>query len=82
MLKCFSSPSFLLTIDFRAFSPYGVVFFASNVTTGQFISLELVAGKLVYQFNAGGGLVQMTTTRDYAQGQWTKVIQLKLNFYL
>ena len=40
------------------------------------MSLELVAGKLVYQFNSGGGLVQMTTTRDYAQGQWTKVFNL------
>jgi len=70
---------FLITIEFRAFSPYGVVFFATNTSTGQFISLELVAGKLVYQFNSGGGLVQTTTTRDYAQGQWTRVQLLRMS---
>ena len=57
--------SFLITIEFRAFIPYGVVFFATNTSTGQVISLELVAGKLVYQFNSGGGLVQTATTQDY-----------------
>lgn len=70
----FYHSSFLLTIEFRAYSPYGVIFFATNNVTTQFISLELVDGQLVYKFNSGGGLVQMRTTQNYAQGQWTQVL--------
>ena len=74
--------SYLLTIEFRSFSPYGVIFFATNASTNgrQFISLELVNGKLIYQFNSGGGLVQMTTTGDYATGTWTKVVHSYSDF--
>ena len=34
----------------------------------QFVSLELVDGSLVYQFNTGGGVVKMKTLGNYAIG--------------
>ncbi|XP_065059495.1 laminin subunit alpha-like [Rhopilema esculentum] len=75
------SVNYLVTIEFRAFSPFGVIFFVTNnnsASVRQFISLELVNGSLVYKFNSGGGLVHVQTTGNYALGQWTKVFLLRL----
>ena len=71
---CFHYFSFVISIEFRALSPNGVIFLAANNDTSQFVSLELVDGNLVYQFNTGSGLIRMRTTGTYSVGGiWYKV---------
>ena len=71
--------SFVISIEFRALSPNGVLFMAANNQTSQFVSIELVDGKLIYQFNTGSGLVRMKTTGVYTVGGvWYKVRPTKL----
>jgi hypothetical protein len=54
---------------------------AANNQTSQFVSLELVDGNLVYQFNTGSGLVRMRTTGTYSVGGiWYKVHVLSLHY--
>jgi hypothetical protein len=54
---------------------------AANNQSSQFVSLELVDGNLVYQFNTGSGLVRMRTTGTYSVGGiWYKVHVLSLHY--
>lgn len=67
---------FVISLGFRALSDDGVLLYATDNDTHptQFISLELVRGRLVYQFDSGMGLVSMTTVNTYSmQGTWHKV---------
>lgn len=64
----------MISIEFRALAPNGVLFVVADNRTTQFVSLELVDGNLVYQFNTGSGLVRMRTTGTYSFGGiWYKV---------
>ena len=66
--------SFVISMEFRALSPNGILFMATNNDTSQFVSLELVDGKIVYQFNTGSALVRMRTNGIYTVGGiWYKV---------
>ena len=67
---------FVISLGFRALSDDGVLLYATDNDThpSQFISLELVRGRLVYQFDSGMGLVSMTTVNSYSmKGTWHKV---------
>ena len=67
-------------MEFRALSPNGVLFMAANNDTSQFVSLELVDGNIVYQFNTGNGLIQTRTRGTYSVGGvWYRVGVLLLN---
>ncbi len=74
--------SYVIEIQFRAFNPYGVIFYArSTDSQNQFIALELVDSKLVYRFDAGNGVVEVKTTHNYAQGVWYQVISMFYDSY-
>lgn len=65
----------MISIEFRALSPNGVLFMAADNQTSKFVALELVDGNLVYQFNTGSGLVRMRTSGTYTVGGiWYKVL--------
>ena len=67
---------FVIALGFRALADDGVLLYATDNDTHptQFISLELVRGRLVYQFDSGMGLVSMTTVNTYSmKGTWHKV---------
>ena len=67
---------FVISLGFRALSDDGVLLYATDNDThpSQFISLELVRGRLVFQFDSGMGLVSMTTVNTYSvKGTWHKV---------
>ena len=72
------SHSFVVTLSFRASIGDGILFYiADNETTPtQYVSLELVDGKLHYEFNNGINIVSIetgNTTTYYGQGEWYKV---------
>ncbi|XP_028399262.1 laminin subunit gamma-1-like [Dendronephthya gigantea] len=74
--------SFVISIEFRALSPNGVLFMAADNQTSQFVTLELVDGYLVYQFNTGSGLVRMRTTGTYSVGGiWYQVDLLRISHF-
>lgn len=76
-----TSSSFVISVEFRALSPNGILLLTMDNYTNpsQFVSLELVDGNLVYQFNTGKGLVKMRSQGNYAVGGvWYKVHLLRI----
>eukprot|EP00794_Sanderia_malayensis_P009566 gene9566-10555_t len=70
----------VLTIEFRAISQFGVIFYGTSPSSpGTFISLELINGQLLYQFNSGDGLVQVRTDGTFSHGTWTKVFLMRMS---
>ena len=81
ILQCFFPClfSFVITVEFRALSPNGILLLAMDnfSNPSQFVSLELVNGNLVYQFNTGRELVKMKTEGVYTiAGVWYKVCSI------
>lgn len=70
----------VITIEFRSILANGVLFYASNNnnTHLQYICIELADGKLVYHFDAGNGIVKITTELVYNTGQWFKVYAIRI----
>ena len=69
----------MITVEFRALSPNGILLLAMDnfSNPSQFVSLELVNGNLVYQFNTGRELVKMKTEGVYTiAGVWYKVCSI------
>ena len=63
-------------MTFRALSDDGLLLYATDNDTHptQFFSVELVQGRIVYEFNSGGGLVSIGTEQKYSgNGHWYKV---------
>lgn len=75
--------SFVVSLAFRALSDDGVLLYATDNDTHptQFFSMELVEGRLLYEFNSGVGLVSISTTQKYSgNGHWFGVCMLILTF--
>ena len=74
----------VVSVLFRALSPNGVLLYAADDVNKptHFFSLELVNGELLYQFNAGGGLVRVRSNyNNYSSGgHWWTVIFLYFIF--
>ena len=76
MSSC-SCSSIVITLEMRSLTMNGLIFYAADSETDSknFISLELVNGRLRYQFRSATGQVTIETTRRYAlDGVWYKVI--------
>ena len=79
MFSC-SCSSTVITLEMRSLTMNGLIFYAADSETDpkNFISLELVNGRLRYQFRSATGQVAIETTRRYAlDGVWYKVTLLK-----
>ena len=61
-----------MTIDFKATSKDGIIFYTANNATAptQHICLELVNGRLQFRFGLGASSLMISTTNDYANGKW------------
>lgn len=72
---------FVVGLSFRALSDNGLLLCGTDNDTHptQFFSLELVHGKLVFEFNSGKGLVSMASEGKYSgNGQWFSVHILRV----
>lgn len=58
-------------LSFKSFATEGLIFLAGEGKT--FISLELRNGKVLYQYNLGGGTKVFVTSKTYNDGLWHKV---------
>ena len=68
--------SFVVGMTFRALSDDGVLLYATDNDTHptQFFSVELVQGRIFFEFNSGRGLVSVSTNQKYSgNGHWYTV---------
>ncbi|XP_065060169.1 laminin subunit alpha-1-like [Rhopilema esculentum] len=81
--KRFFKSSFVVTIDFKATSKDGIVFYTADNATAptQHICLELVNGRLQFRFGLGANSLMISTTNDYADGKWHLIHMLRINTF-
>jgi len=68
--------SFVVGVTFRALSDDGLLLYATDNDTHptQFFSVELVQGRILFEFNSGRGLVSISTKQKYSgNGHWYTV---------
>ena len=68
--------SFVVGLTFRALSDDGLLLYATDNDTHptQFFSVELVKGRILFEFNSGRGLVSVSTKEKYSgNGHWYTV---------
>eukprot|EP00794_Sanderia_malayensis_P010016 gene10016-11039_t len=83
--KFFLKMSFVITLEFKATARDGIIFHIANNQTNptQYVSLEMVDGKLQFQFSSGTGPLTVSTTRDYSQGsKWHLIHMLRINQFI
>ena len=71
----------MITLELRALTKNGMVFYVANseADPSSFMSLELVDGKLRYQFRSPTGQITIETTKTYAMNAvWYKVCMVRL----
>ena len=64
------SSDFLL--QFKTFAENGLLLFIGK--GNDFLSIELKDGKLLYQYDLGGGRAQLLSDKTYNDGQWHDVM--------
>lgn len=67
-----------MTLDFKSTSKDGIIFYAADNDTNpaQYVSLELVNGRLEFKFSLGATSLKISTTNDYADGNWHLVCNI------
>ncbi|XP_035271308.1 laminin subunit alpha-1 [Anguilla anguilla] len=58
---------------FKTFSPNGLLLYLASNGTRDFLSIELVEGKVRLTFELGSGPLTLTTTKAYNTGNWYKI---------
>ncbi|KAJ8374971.1 hypothetical protein SKAU_G00055510 [Synaphobranchus kaupii] len=58
---------------FKTFSPNGLLLYLASNDAGDFLSIELVEGKVRITFELGSGPLTLTTTKAYNTGNWYKL---------
>uniref|UniRef100_W5M522 Laminin, alpha 1 n=1 Tax=Lepisosteus oculatus TaxID=7918 RepID=W5M522_LEPOC len=58
---------------FRTFSPNGLLLYIASNGTSDFVSIELVEGKVRLTFELGSGPLTLITTKTYNTGNWYKI---------
>ncbi|MEE6464431.1 hypothetical protein FKM82_006256 [Ascaphus truei] len=71
--KTLRSTTTQIVIHFRTFSPNGLLIYLASNETRDFLSLELVDGKLRLSVELGGGPLTLTTDGRYNNGSWYKI---------
>ena len=67
-----------MTLDFKSTSKDGIIFYAADNSTipTQYVSLELINGRLEFKFSLGDKSLKISTTNDYADGNWHLVCNM------
>ncbi|XP_060535680.1 laminin subunit alpha [Cylas formicarius] len=60
-----------IIFSFKTFATEGLLFLAGRENT--FIALELRNGKILYQYNLGGGTKKFASSKQYNDGNWHKI---------
>ncbi|MBN3307029.1 LAMA1 protein, partial [Amia calva] len=58
---------------FKTFSPNGLLLYLASNGTRDFVSIELVEGKVRLTFELGSGPLTLITTKAYNSGKWYKI---------
>ncbi|KAK3731434.1 hypothetical protein QZH41_013619, partial [Actinostola sp. cb2023] len=72
----------VITVNFRSLSPNGVLLYAADdmQSPTQFISVELLNGRIIFKFNTGRGLVRVQSYHNtYSNGTWYKALLLRID---
>ncbi|KAJ8379009.1 hypothetical protein AAFF_G00232380 [Aldrovandia affinis] len=62
---------------FKTFSPNGLLLYLASNGTRDFLSIELVEGKLQLTFDLGSGALTLTSTKAYNMGKWYRITLLR-----
>ena len=71
----------MITLEFKATSGDGILFYVadSEENPTQYFSLEIIGGKLRFQFKSGAHIVQVNTISAKTDGKWHRVSHLETN---
>ncbi|KAG1688573.1 Laminin subunit alpha-1 [Nymphon striatum] len=71
----YNAQSYSIALHFKTFDENALLFFSPNVKTGEYVSIELRDGKILYRFKIGKSTnLVLSTKQKYNTGTWTKVI--------
>ncbi|XP_031440246.1 laminin subunit alpha-1 isoform X2 [Clupea harengus] len=71
--KSLRSTATSIVMFFKTLSPNGLLLYLASNGTRDFLSIELVDGKVRLTFELGSGPLTMTTTKVYNTGTWYKI---------
>lgn len=73
-IKRYDRKKYLIVLQFKTFDEDALLFFTGNKMTGDFVSLALKGGKVIYQFNMGStSRLTLTSRLKYNTGQWVRL---------
>ena len=70
------SKASMVSLKFKTYADNGLIFFAGEGR--DFMSLELVDGKIVFQYDLGSGRAKLESTERYNDGNWHTVVANRL----
>uniref|UniRef100_A0A668THK2 Uncharacterized protein n=1 Tax=Oreochromis aureus TaxID=47969 RepID=A0A668THK2_OREAU len=71
--KSLRSTSTLIVLQFKTLSPVGLLLYLASNNTRDFLSMELVEGRVRLTFDLGSGALMLTSNRKYNTGVWYKI---------
>lgn len=73
-IKRYDRKKYSIVLQFKTFDEEALLFFTGNKATGDFVSLTLKGGKVLYQFNMGStSRLTLTSKLRYNTGQWVRL---------
>ncbi|XP_038055904.1 protocadherin Fat 4-like [Patiria miniata] len=66
----------IITLHFTTVSPNSLLMYnhdGTSTANAEFLTLEIVAGKMQFSYNLGDGITMITTDKMVSDGQWHKV---------
>ncbi|XP_054863033.1 laminin subunit alpha-1 isoform X2 [Amphiprion ocellaris] len=71
--KSLRATSTSIVLLFKALSPGGLLLYLASNNTRDFLSMELVGGRVRLTFDLGSGALILTSSRKYNTGVWFKI---------
>ncbi|XP_030623498.1 laminin subunit alpha-1 [Chanos chanos] len=71
--KSLRSTTTSIVMFFKTLSPNGLLLYLASNGTRDFLSIELVEGRVHLTFELGSGALTMTSTKVYNKGSWYKI---------
>lgn len=73
-VKRYDRKKYLVVFQFKTLDEDALLFFTGNKATGDYISIILRSGKIIYQFNMGStARLTLTSRFKYNTGQWVRL---------
>nr|XP_042897336.1 laminin subunit alpha-1 isoform X3 [Parasteatoda tepidariorum] len=80
-IKRYNKRYYVIALHFKTFDEDALLFFSPNNESGEFVSLELRGGYVVYQFSLGSQFRSvLKTTKKYNNGTWVRLTAQRENF--